>query len=109
MKRKNKYNAIKTEVDGIKFDSKKEAARYQELKIMERAGIIKDLGRQIKFTLVPRQEDERPLSYIADFTYYDNEKKEMVVEDVKGHKTPLYIAKRKIFKYKYKEYKFLES
>ena len=94
-----KYNSIKTEVDGIKFDSKKEANRYLELKILERAGEISHLARQVKYELIPSQRVdgklvERPCSYIADFVYLENG--ETVVEDTKGYKTPDYIIKRKL-------------
>lgn len=107
---RNKYNAKKTKVDGIMFDSRKEAARYKELKLLEGAGVIKDLGLQKKFELVPKQNDERSLNYYADFVYYDNENNVMVIEDVKGKRTDLYIAKRKLVKYLYGDrYKFIES
>lgn len=94
-----KYNSIKTEVDGIKFDSKKEANRYLELKTLERAGEISHLARQVKYELIPSQRVdgklvERPCSYIADFVYLENG--ETVVEDTKGYKTPDYIIKRKL-------------
>lgn len=94
-----KYNSIKTEVDGIKFDSKKEANRWQELKILERAGEISHLTRQVKYELIPSQKVdgklvERPCSYIADFVYLEDG--ETVVEDTKGYKTPDYIIKRKL-------------
>ena len=106
---KNKYNATKTVVDGIKFDSKKESKRYKELKLLEKAGVIKDLGLQIKFELVPKTNTERAANYYADFVYYDVENNILVIEDVKGMKTPLYNLKRKIVKWKYPEYRFIES
>lgn len=90
----SKYNAKKTTVDGLAFDSKREAARWLELKLLERAGEITDLRRQVKFTLIPKQQGERECAYIADFTY--TEKGALVVEDVKGAKTPEYIIKRKL-------------
>lgn len=91
----NKYNAKKTYVDGIAFDSKKEAKRYQELKLLERGGVISDLDCQVKFELIPKQEGERPCYYVADFVYTENGKK--VVEDVKGYKgNPVWIIKRKL-------------
>lgn len=69
-----KYKAKKTEYDGIMFDSKKEAQRYAELKILERAGVIKNLQRQVTYTLIPAQRidgkvAERACTYKADFTY----------------------------------------
>lgn len=99
----NKYRAKKTEVDGIVFDSKKEARRYQELKLFEKAGVIKDLERQVKFVLIPAQRingkvAERECSYIADFVYKDKEGN-TIVEDTKGFRTADYIIKRKLMLY----------
>lgn len=109
--RKNKYGAKKTTVDGHTFDSKAEAKRYQELKLMLRAGVIEDLELQPKFEIIPKQKDERKASYIADFKYYDKEKGTEVVEDVKGGRatqTQAYVLKRKLFKLKYPQYEFME-
>ena len=98
----NKYGSKKVEVDGIVFDSKKEAKRYQELLLLEKAGEIEDLRRQVKYVLVPSQKDdrgkliEREVSYIADFVYFDCRASECVVEDTKGFKTKDYIIKRKL-------------
>lgn len=113
-----KYNNRKIVVDGIKFDSKKEAKRYQELKVLERAGIIENLQRQVKYVLIPAQYEpsdevyvkgkergkqkkgrliERECAYYADFVYTENGK--TVVEDTKGVKTPEYIIKRKLMLY----------
>ena len=101
-----KYNSKKTIVDGQKFDSKKEANRYQELVLMEKAGVIKNLSRQVKFVLIPSQRDEatgkvieRECSYKADFVYEEDGK--TVVEDVKGFRTKEYIIKRKLMLYQY--------
>lgn len=55
----NKYNAKKVEIDGITFDSKKEAARYCDLKLMQRAGEIRDLQLQVEYELIPKQAGER--------------------------------------------------
>ena len=90
----NKYHATRTVVDGITFDSKREAARYTELKLMQRAGLISDLRRQVKFELIPKQQGERAVSYIADFVY--SEDGQTVVEDVKGVRTPVYRIKKKL-------------
>lgn len=100
----SKYRNIKAEVDGIRFDSLKEARRYQELKLMERAGEIKDLQLQVKYVLVPTQKIEgkvveRELSYRADFVYFNNEIRQTVVEDVKGVKTKEYRIKKKLMLY----------
>lgn len=103
----NKYNSKKTVVDGQTFDSKKEANRYKELRLLEKAGEIKDLRTQVKFKLIPAQRDEatgkvieRECSYKADFVYYE-EDGETVVEDVKGFRTKEYIIKRKLMLYQY--------
>lgn len=101
----SKYHSKKTVVDGQKFDSKKEARRYQELLLLEKAGKIKNLSRQVKFVLIPSQRDEngkvveRECSYKADFTYEEGIK--TVVEDVKGYRTKEYIIKRKLLLYQY--------
>lgn len=101
-----KYNNTKITVDGQTFDSKKEARRYQELLLLEKAGEIYDLRRQVKFKLIPTQRDEvtgevveRECSYKADFVY--EEVGETVVEDVKGFRTKEYIIKRKLMLYQY--------
>lgn len=101
----SKYNSKKTVVDGQKFDSMKEARRYQELLLLEKAGEIKNLSRQVKFVLIPSQRDEngkvveRECSYKADFTYEEGIK--TVVEDVKGYRTKEYIIKRKLMLYQF--------
>lgn len=103
-----KYHSKKTIVDGITFDSRKEANRWMELKLLERAGEISHLKRQVKYELIPAQKDydweskkdkvvERACTYIADFVY--EEKGETIVEDTKGFKTPDYIIKRKLMLY----------
>ena len=95
-----KYGNKKTVVDGITFDSKKEATRFAELKLLQRAGEIFDLQRQVPFTLIPKQVRdgktiERPCVYKADFVYKDKDGTE-IVEDTKGMKTKEYIIKRKL-------------
>lgn len=90
-----KYNNTKIRVDGRLFDSKAEAARWQELQLLERAGEIKELERQVEYELIPKQKGERAVKYIADFRYVDQDGK-TVVEDTKGVKTPVYILKRKL-------------
>lgn len=93
---KSKYNAERIEVDGIRFDSKKEANRYRQLRIMERAGIIKELQLQVPFVLIPKNANGREVKYIADFVYFQDGKK--IVEDVKGFKTDVYRLKRRMMK-----------
>lgn len=101
-----KYNNKKITVDGQIFDSKKEANRYKELLLLEKAGEIYDLRRQVKFKLIPTQRDEvtgevveRECSYKADFVYEEDGK--TVVEDVKGFRTKEYIIKRKLMLWRY--------
>lgn len=98
----NKYRNKKVCYNGITFDSKKEACRYSELLLLERAGVITDLQMQVPFVLIPSQRIngrvvERECKYIADFVYTENGKK--VVEDTKGMKTDKYIIKRKLMLY----------
>lgn len=101
-----KYNNQKITVNGQVFDSKKEANRYKELRLLEKAGEIYDLRRQVKFKLIPTQRDEatgkvieRECSYRADFVYEEDGK--TVVEDVKGFRTKEYIIKRKLMLWRY--------
>lgn len=90
-----KYKNQKIIFNGETFQSKKEYHRWVELCLMERAGVISDLQRQVKYVLIPSQYQkcgkkkkciERECSYYADFVYHDNETDETVVEDVKGYK-----------------------
>lgn len=103
--KKSKYHAQKTVLDGIKFDSKKEANRYAELKLMERAGVIKDLQRQVRYELIPAFDVDgkhyRPTSYVADFVYTDAKSGKEIVEDVKGYRQDVYRLKSKLFAYRY--------
>jgi hypothetical protein len=100
----NKYhNNITKTFDGNVHDSRKEATRWSELLILERAGLISDLKRQVKYELIPKQDGERAVFYVADFEYIENGKK--VVEDVKGYKEGLayrvFVIKRKLMLYVY--------
>lgn len=104
----NKYSAVRTKsLDGIEFDSRKEARRWQELKLLERAGKIRDLRRQVKYVLIPAQKDargkslERECAYIADFVYFDLGLNYEVVEDTKGFRTDAYRIKRKLMLERY--------
>ena len=95
----NKYYSRKVTKDGLTFDSNKEYRRFCELSLLERAGAIADLQRQVKFELIPSQRidgkvAERPCTYVADFVYREDGK--TVVEDTKGFKTKDYIIKRKL-------------
>lgn len=95
-----KYRSKKTVVDGLTFDSRKEALRYKDLKALEERGEITDLKRQVRYRLIETQRDpagkviERPCDYVADFVYQENGG--TVVEDVKGVRLPEYIIKRKL-------------
>lgn len=100
----SKYRNRKTEIDGIVFDSLKEGRRYQELKLLEKAGFVKDIRLQVPFVLLPSQKNtegkvvERKVSYYADFVYKERKGDEWqtVVEDVKGTRTEVYRLKRKL-------------
>ena len=98
----SKYGAIKTEVAGIMFDSKAEARRYGQLIMLERAGHISQLERQITFVLadavILNGRKKPALRYVADFKYYDFKKLDFVVEDVKGVITPLFRVKQHLMK-----------
>ena len=116
-----KYHNTKVVYDDIKFDSKREAQRYQQLKLMEKAGVICDLKRQVKYELIPAQYIdgkcvERPMTYTSDFEYYvlqplkhrtvmaEADAKTIgkhIVEDVKGVRTEVYKIKKKLMLYKY--------
>ena len=92
-----KYKNVKTTVDGIAFDSQKEARRYADLKLMHRAGAITDLTLQPKFDIVIN--GQKVCSYIADFSYVENGV--TVVEDVKSEMTrklPTYRLKKNLMK-----------
>ena len=98
-KKKSKYHAKKTVVEGITFDSKKEAKRYMELKAMEKVGSIQNLQLQVPFVLIEKSKYGRSIKYVADFVYNKNGSK--IVEDVKGVKTPVYKLKKRIMAEKY--------
>lgn len=99
--RGNKYHAKKTVVDGIEFDSAKEAKRYTKLRALEDAGKIQGLRLQVPFELLPSFECDgvkyRGMKYVADFVYYRDGK--VVVEDCKGFKTAEYKMKKKLMAY----------
>lgn len=97
--KKNKYNAVKTEVDGIVFDSRKEAQRYKELKLLEQVGEITNLHLQVPYELIAKSKYGMPMRYIADFVYESNG--QVIVEDAKGVKTAVYRIKRRMMAEKY--------
>lgn len=100
----NKYHNKKVIVDDIKFDSKKEANRYLELKQLESTGIINNLERQVRIEIQPRfvynGKNIRPIYYIADFAYKDAKTGMTIYEDTKGFKTDIYKLKYKLLLYK---------
>lgn len=102
---RSKYGNRKVARDGMTFDSIKEYRRFCELRLLERAGEVAELRRQVKFELLPSQRVdgkvvERPVTYIADFVYTDKDGQQ-VVEDTKGVRTKEYIIKRKLLLHKY--------
>jgi Protein of unknown function (DUF1064) len=88
----SKFRSVRTEVDGITFDSKKEAARYKELKLLLKAGYIKDLELQPEYPMIIN--GRKVCSYRADFRYVENGK--TITEDCEGVRTPLYRLKAKL-------------
>lgn len=116
----NKYGNKKVIIDGLVFDSKREAKRYKALRDLEMFGFIRDLKRQVVFELIPVQREkstrvytkgrkkgqpiegkviEKAVTYIADFTYIDSATGKTVVEDAKGMRTRDYVIKRKLMLY----------
>lgn len=89
--RKPKYGNIKAEAEGMTFHSKKERGRWMDLRLMERAGEIRELQRQIKYPL--EVNGIHVGDYIADMVY---DKNGLVVEDVKGYQTDIYRLKKKL-------------
>ena len=115
----SKYHNRKVIIDGIEFDSEKEGKRYNELKVLAKAGEISDLRLQVKYELIPAQYEmkdewvsptrvqqkevcvERAVNYIADFVYRDTMTEETVVEDVKGMRTEVFRLKKKLMRWRY--------
>ena len=117
---RRKYGNKKIQAGGQSFDSKREYRRWRDLTLLERAGEIKNLQRQVPYLLIPEQRApstevykkgsragqpkpgpvlERRVVYIADFVYQQNG--ETVVEDTKGMRTKEYVIKRKLMLYRY--------
>ncbi len=92
--RPSKYGATRTTVEGITFDSAKEAGRFTRLRMLERAGLIKDLRRQVPYDLNPG--GTHSLVYQADFVYFDLTIGATIVEDAKGYQTREYRKKKKL-------------
>ncbi len=97
MSRQGKYGvapaAERTSRDGVVFDSKGELARWEELRLLERAGEVSELRRQVRYDLAV--EGVKVGTYVADFSYLDH-KGRHVVEDFKGVRTPVYRLKKKL-------------
>lgn len=95
----SKYKNKRNIVDGIEFDSKKEAEYWMILRHREAGGEIENLRRQERYLLIPKQEGERASYYVADFAYYDRRQDKEIVVDVKSaftRKMPVYVLKRKL-------------
>lgn len=112
LEKKSKYSSAKTDIDGIRFDSKKEAEFYAELKLREKVGEITHLRLQPRYLLQEAFKHDgkqyNKMEYVADFEYIENG--ETVVIDVKGFKTAVYMLKKKLFLYKYGDkVKFIEE
>lgn len=99
VRKANKYLNKKVIVDGILFDSKKEAGAYSVLKLLEKQGIISDLELQPKYELLVN--DIKIGIYIADFKFYDKKKKRWRVTDVKGIQTKIFRRNKKHLKAQY--------
>lgn len=113
----NKYHSRKAVYDGMSFDSQKELQRWLELRMLEKAGEITGLRRQVRYLLIPEQREpdttgpkggvrkgkilERAVYYVADFVYKEKEAEGTVVEDAKGIRTKDYILKRKLMLWVY--------
>jgi len=100
----SKYNARRTVVDGITFDSRAEARRYGELRLLERAGEIADLRVHPRYEILPKEGKERARHYTPDFQYREGGR--VVVEDVKGGKATMTDAARlrmSLFRRRYKD------
>lgn len=103
--KKSKYNNKITELDGIKFHSRKESVRYTQLKLYEKGGLISDLRLQVPYELIPKLvingKTERAIKYVADFVYYDTVHKVEICEDVKGMITDVFKLKYRLMKLQY--------
>lgn len=107
-----KYHAKKTQVNGITFDSRLEAERYQQLMLLARAGEIQGLHLQPEFQIIQgwvdceTGEKTRSRFYVGDFMYIDKNCERIIVEDVKGMETPEFRLKWDMVKSQYPQYEF---
>ena len=102
----SKYKAVPIDTEDGHFDSMGEYARWQDLKLLQRGGVITGLKRQVKFELVPKQKTKdgknvQPVDYVADFRYYDTRTGEWITEDFKGVKTDAYKIKKKLMLFRW--------
>lgn len=108
----SKYRNVRCVLAGVRFDSKREAARYAELVTLERAGRISGLERQVRFEVCPRVpglKGSRARYYVADFVYVEDGMK--VIEDVKSlitKKNPVYTLKKQLVQVRFPDYEFRE-
>lgn len=93
-KKGNKYGAKKTLVGDLMFDSKGEANRYQELTLLQKAGKIKNLERQVRIPCMIN--NIKVFTYVADFLYFDLEEEKNIIEDFKGMETDVFKLKKKV-------------
>jgi hypothetical protein len=111
-KKANKFNAVKTEVDGIRFDSRKEADYYRAYKTLEEAGAISQLECQPRFVIVEKDKERklRAITYVADFCFLEHgihgSPDKVVAIDVKGMETPVFRLKFNLVQRKYPEIEF---
>jgi hypothetical protein len=111
-KKYSKYHNKKTTIDGLEFDSKKEADYYSHLLILKAAKLVRDIKHQVEFILQDKFNKNnvhyRSISYIADFvvTYSDGH---IEIIDVKGVKTEVYKIKKKLFEFKYPDLTIIEK
>lgn len=108
-----KYHNIKIKTPDGTFDSKKEYQEWCQLKLLQKAGIIKDLERQKEFQLIPsiytETETLKKTSYYADFFYFDTTLGAWIARDTKGFQTETYKLKKKLMLWLYPQITFIES
>lgn len=90
----SKYHNRHMWLDGVRFDSAKEAQRWCELRLLERAGQIQELRRQVPFVLIPKSVHGKAIKYIADFVYMEDGQE--IIEDTKGMQTAVYKLKKRL-------------
>lgn len=111
--KRKKYGNDKVELDGYKFDSKKEARYYQELKLLQRGGVVKSFELQVAYILQDGfrhkscRRQQEAITYVADFVVHYTDGHTEVI-DVKGYKTEVYKIKKKLLLYRYPDIDFKE-